>query len=623
MSSVKIMPDTPALDDYLGKTAGALFRLAAEVHGAAQDGRDRARGEGRRHRLRPYRPDAGASGPRFAGTRRSAGRDACSATVPRQSRSLPDRRARGSTERAGGVPRDGAGGVEIGEGACRRRCRREARKAFLPLALVDPYLSALQKVDPLRQIAEINPLYRLWRLATCRFPRRNKRTIHDRGNTTLVLAELASGHKRRCLALPLGVLLAGFLTIYKLWAGNHIEPEDDKILGTLAASFLWVVAVDLFVESQGRTQRARGIAWIAGIAVIALLFHFKWEAWLFPPLLFGSLLFAVGLAGQLRSGERNAAFWLFNHRLWLAAALGLIGAVLFGGGLSIILETLNFLFGLELPQIWHERIWTVALGFLAPVSWLALAPQNFTDRISGEETEFTTRAVATIVKFVLVPLLLVYTAILYAYALKIELAGTLPKGTLGSLVVGYLLAGAATLLVGLSHPRQRRRPGADVLALLGLAHGPAGSAPVSRGLYPHRRLRPHRAALRGRAHRRLGADPCRMAHGEARRKFRSPCDSGVACDLAACGVVRALGHRRRIGAEPDGRTRRYLAREGDARRWQVRASCQGEQLSARQERRPGAPDRILPEHPARASAASHPGSRASSKIRSPKANRRK
>ena len=47
---------------------------------------------------------------------------------------------------------------------------REARKAFLPLALVDPYLSALQKVDPLRQIAEINPLYRLWRLATFRFP---------------------------------------------------------------------------------------------------------------------------------------------------------------------------------------------------------------------------------------------------------------------------------------------------------------------------------------------------------------------------------------------------------------------------------------------------------------------
>jgi phytoene synthase len=40
--------------------------------------------------------------------------------------------------------------------------------AFLPLALVDPYLSALQRVDPLRQVADINPLTRLWRLATWR-----------------------------------------------------------------------------------------------------------------------------------------------------------------------------------------------------------------------------------------------------------------------------------------------------------------------------------------------------------------------------------------------------------------------------------------------------------------------
>lgn len=148
---------------------------------------------------------------------------------------------------------------------------------------------------------------------------------------------------------PLAVLLAGFLTAYKLWADSPSE-ADEKILGTLAASFLWVVAVDLLVEAQGLTQRARIAGWIAGIVVIALLFHFRWETWLFPPLLFGSLLFAVGLAGQLRRGERNAAFWLFNHRLWLAAALGLLGAVLFGGGLSIILETLNFLFGLELPE---------------------------------------------------------------------------------------------------------------------------------------------------------------------------------------------------------------------------------------------------------------------------------
>ena len=40
---------------------------------------------------------------------------------------------------------------------------------FLPLALVAPYLASLAKVkDPLRNVARINPLYRLWRLIRAR-----------------------------------------------------------------------------------------------------------------------------------------------------------------------------------------------------------------------------------------------------------------------------------------------------------------------------------------------------------------------------------------------------------------------------------------------------------------------
>jgi len=35
--------------------------------------------------------------------------------------------------------------------------------------LVEPYLLALEKGDPLHSIADINPLYRLWRLGTYRF----------------------------------------------------------------------------------------------------------------------------------------------------------------------------------------------------------------------------------------------------------------------------------------------------------------------------------------------------------------------------------------------------------------------------------------------------------------------
>jgi len=169
--SVKIMPDTAALDDYLGKTAGVLFKLASEVGMAGgRAGDARALGEAVRAAGIAY----GLTG---------------------LMRALPVHLSRGLVD----IPEDGllrhgtspaqllAG--EASEGltellADLRETARAAlksasqhlaelppaaRPAFLPLALVDPYLSALQKVDPLRQVAEINPLTRFWRLGTWRF----------------------------------------------------------------------------------------------------------------------------------------------------------------------------------------------------------------------------------------------------------------------------------------------------------------------------------------------------------------------------------------------------------------------------------------------------------------------
>jgi hypothetical protein len=247
---------------------------------------------------------------------------------------------------------------------------------------------------------------------------------------------------------PLAVAVAALLTLYK-FTQSELGPVELRVIGALVASFLWVVVVDLFVESQKQSQPVRFGLWFAGLLLIGVLFWFEWEIWLSPPLVVGGLLLLVGLSAHLASGKNNAAFWLFNHRLWLGAALALVGAVLFGAGLSAIHATLNLLFGLDLSSRWYEHIWTLSLAFVAPVSFLAFAPRNFADPITArEEHDFTMRAAAALVRFVLVPLLLVYTAILYAYAVKIALAWELPKGTLAGMVVGYLFVGAVTLLLG-------------------------------------------------------------------------------------------------------------------------------------------------------------------------------
>ena len=166
--SVKIMPDTAALDDYLGKTAGATFRLAGEV--AAP------------HRTGALEPAVRAAAIAYGLTglmralpvHAARGRVDLPADMLLRHGTSPEQIRAGQTSKGlTDVLAEYRETARVALKSARQHVAAlspHARRAFLPLALVDPYLSALQRtVDPLRQIADINPLHRLWRLGTYRF----------------------------------------------------------------------------------------------------------------------------------------------------------------------------------------------------------------------------------------------------------------------------------------------------------------------------------------------------------------------------------------------------------------------------------------------------------------------
>jgi phytoene synthase len=163
----RIMADGAALDAYLGATAAALFALAAEIAGACdRDVEPAARAAGKAYGLTGLMralPVHAARGLVFlpADRLRSHGSSPEQVISGKGSeglyRLLAELRA---------TARDAlreAEALVAGLGAA-------ARTAFVPLSLVDPYLAALEKTgrDPLHEIADINPLHRLWRMARWR-----------------------------------------------------------------------------------------------------------------------------------------------------------------------------------------------------------------------------------------------------------------------------------------------------------------------------------------------------------------------------------------------------------------------------------------------------------------------
>ena len=162
------MADGESLENYLRDTAGTIFAVAAEMLGG---GSERANEAAASSGLAYGLTGLMRALPLHAG----AGRLYLPADVLARHRLAPEVVLSGAT--------DGRLGLVLGDLRNTARSALEqalplvaslgtrARLAFLPLALVRPYLAALQRTasDPLRRIADINPLYRFWRLATWRY----------------------------------------------------------------------------------------------------------------------------------------------------------------------------------------------------------------------------------------------------------------------------------------------------------------------------------------------------------------------------------------------------------------------------------------------------------------------
>ncbi len=168
-----VMPDKATLDAYLFDTTGSLFALAAEIDGAQGEKRDLvAEAGGRAYGLvRVMR-----SLPVLA----SKGRTYLAADALARHGTAPDTIFAGETTPGllallTEMRNDAQSALDearfhlLGQGMTGTGLDRAGRAVFLPLCLVEPYLEALARVkDPLRQIARINPLTRLWRMLRSR-----------------------------------------------------------------------------------------------------------------------------------------------------------------------------------------------------------------------------------------------------------------------------------------------------------------------------------------------------------------------------------------------------------------------------------------------------------------------
>jgi len=119
-------------------------------------------------------------------------------------------------------------------------------------------------------------------------------------------------------------------------------------------------------------------------------------------------------------------------------------------GLAAILLTIKLLFAVQISDKLYFDLWLISAGIFAPVYFLGEVPE----RSRAFDPNNYPYVLKVLFVYILIPLLSVYTIILYAYFIKIIITQTWPIGLVAHLVLWFALC--STLLIFILHPLRKQ-----------------------------------------------------------------------------------------------------------------------------------------------------------------------
>ncbi len=259
--------------------------------------------------------------------------------------------------------------------------------------------------------------------------------------------ELAGGVAAavRRFPLPLAASLAGSVTGC-LFVSTHRYGAEN---GAQRVLMVCALGVSLFLAAALVGARRRAAGWALSAVAAAVLAgcwvglrgNDEWTAIRFALFLLAAhaLLALAPLWGKPRGDFRP-----FNLMLFARTALALLLTHVLYAGLSFALAAVEHLFDVRVPSQLYGQLWFVLMGVFNTAFVLAGIPPDW-DRLEGRFP--TPRALDVLARLVLLPLSILYLAILYVYSVKIIVVHQWPRGWVSAPVIVFAAIGMLTVLL--------------------------------------------------------------------------------------------------------------------------------------------------------------------------------
>lgn len=250
-------------------------------------------------------------------------------------------------------------------------------------------------------------------------------------------------------------LLGSGLGIFFIERERHNHQDKHELLVTgamvclLAVPFL--LSLKLFCESRGWNKIRDWGLQATGVALMGLYWFMLPKEFDASPQLhwfrYAALLLSahllVSFAPFIRKGQ-NTEFWDFNQGLFFRWLIGAVYAGVLFAGIAAAMAAVDALFNVRIIPERYGELWLLCVGVFHPLFFLSGVPTTFANE--DEALNFP-KMLRWFCVYILVPIVIVYLVILYAYFGKIGIECHFPRGWVANLGLGFSVVGILALLL--------------------------------------------------------------------------------------------------------------------------------------------------------------------------------
>lgn len=222
----------------------------------------------------------------------------------------------------------------------------------------------------------------------------------------------------------------------------EIVPENEmviKLVCALGVAYSAIIALKLYSESH-QWQNNKYLLWsnVLLIAISAIVFIEPSSMSVFMGYGFGLL---ITVAPFIKKDVDEANYCNFNaillrNSLFASTVMAIILCI----GIASALLSVSYLFNINIGYKVYVSLAIIYFVIIAQFYILSNIPKDFS---STEQMPFP-RSIKFIVSYILLPLVLVYLAILYAYIFRIITIGELPQNSLSYIILCFGMVGIFT-----------------------------------------------------------------------------------------------------------------------------------------------------------------------------------